>query len=206
MRFVVPTSTSLAPDRASTSGMRKPSPISISSPRETSTSRPSASAASASRTQPRCCSRRAQPRRPSAGRGAPRRDPGASRARRVEVVLEIRVAARDLDDTRSSAAAGSGARPRFVCTITPVALRTRRRVGRRAEASSRASARARSPGSPPARICSRARSITARAASTASGSSDARASSSTEGRSRELHGGYWASSLKAVGIVAQRRS
>ena len=48
VRFVVPTSTSVAPERASTSGIRKPSPISISSPRETSTSRPSASAASAS--------------------------------------------------------------------------------------------------------------------------------------------------------------
>ena len=48
VRFVVPTSTSRAPERASTSGMRKPSPISISSPRETITSRPSASAASAS--------------------------------------------------------------------------------------------------------------------------------------------------------------
>ena len=45
-----------------------------------------------------------------------------------EVVLEVRVAARRLA-TRSSAASASGARPRFVCTITPVAFRTRRSDG-----------------------------------------------------------------------------
>ena len=48
VRFVVPTSTRLAPERTSTSGIRNPSPISMSSPLETSTSRSSASAASTS--------------------------------------------------------------------------------------------------------------------------------------------------------------
>ena len=38
VRLVVPTSRSMAPDRAMMSGMRNPSPISISSPRETTTS------------------------------------------------------------------------------------------------------------------------------------------------------------------------
>ena len=89
--------------------------------------------------------------------------------------------------TRSSAAAASGARPRFVWTITPVALSTRRSRGRRAGASSARTRSSRSPGSAPARISSRARSSTVRAASTASGSSSSRASSSTEGRSRRLH-------------------
>ena len=51
----------------------------------------------------------------------------AARAAR-EVELEVRVGRADLG-TRSSAAAGSGARPRFVCTITPVAFSTRRRLG-----------------------------------------------------------------------------
>ena len=46
--------------------------------------------------------------------------------------------------------------------------------------------RRRSPGSPPARISSRARSSSVRAAATASGSSTSRTSSSTEGRSRSL--------------------
>ncbi len=42
VRFVVPTSRSVVPERAMISGMRKPSPISISSPRETSVSPPAA--------------------------------------------------------------------------------------------------------------------------------------------------------------------
>ena len=47
VRFVVPTSTSFAPDAAMMSGMRNSPPISISSPRDTSTCFPLASAASA---------------------------------------------------------------------------------------------------------------------------------------------------------------
>ncbi len=47
---MVPTSTSVAPHAAMTSGMRKPPPISTSSPRETTTSRPAARAVHASST------------------------------------------------------------------------------------------------------------------------------------------------------------
>ena len=50
VRFVVPTSTSRAPDAARISGMRNDPPISTSWPREITTSRPRASAASASST------------------------------------------------------------------------------------------------------------------------------------------------------------
>ena len=107
VRFVVPTSTRRAPERASTSGMRKPSPISISSPRETSTSRPSASAASASSIAPALLLTtiaRLRAGQPAQDRG----DVILARAARafVEVVLEIRVAAAPPRATRSSAAAG----------------------------------------------------------------------------------------------------
>ena len=99
MRFVVPTSTSRAPERASTSGILKPSPISISSPRETSTSRPSASAASASITAAALLLTTSAASAPvircsSAVRWS-WRDP---RAPGLEVVLEVGVAPADLDD------------------------------------------------------------------------------------------------------------
>ena len=87
--------------------MRKPSPISISSPRETSTSRPSASAASASMTAAALLlttSAASAPvrRRRIAATWSCRepRPPG------VEVVLEVRVAARRPRATRASAASG----------------------------------------------------------------------------------------------------
>ena len=79
--------------------MRKPSPISISSPRETSTSRPSASAASASSIAPALLLTTIA----ALGAGEPAQDPAdvilarAARAR-GEVVLEVRVAAPGLDD------------------------------------------------------------------------------------------------------------
>ena len=130
-------------------------------------------------------------RRLGAGQPAKqRREVVLARAARAgrEVVLEVRVAGRG-SRTRSSAASASGARPRFVCTSTPVALRTRRsaRPPRRSRAP-RQRARARSPGSAPARISSRARSSTG-----ARGLDGERiverssaASSSTDGRSRSL--------------------
>ena len=70
------------------------------------------------------------------------RVPRAARAGR-QVQLEVRVA-RGRRATASRAAAASGARPRFVCTITPVALSTRRSDGR---ADAAAHARARAPRS-----------------------------------------------------------
>ena len=63
--------------------------------------------------------------------------PRAARAR-VEVVLEVRVAARR-SRRRARAPPRRAARgPRFVCTMTPVAFSTRRRLGARTAASSRA--------------------------------------------------------------------
>ena len=107
----------------------------------------------------------ARPRRRSARRAArPRwvwREP---RAPRVEVVLEVRVAARRRARPRSIAARGSGARPRFVWTITPVALSTGRRLGGRS--SSRGAAASRSPAGS-ARRAARASASAARSASTA---------------------------------------
>src|SRR3954462_5975118 len=82
----------------------------------------------------------------------------------------------------STAASGSGARPRFVCTITPVAFSTRRRLGR---ARVRASA-FRSPSSSPATTRSRAAAIASRAALTATPCgtpSSEEASASTDGSS-----------------------
>ena len=128
------------------------------------------------------------------GAGQPPQDRG-------DVVLARAARARRRGRTRGSSSRGrprarararppaSGARPRFVCTITPVAFSARRRLGARAAASSRSARSPRSPGSWPARISSRARSRAVRAASTASAggspaSRSSRASSSTEGRSR----------------------
>src|ERR1019366_2166845 len=50
VRLVVPTSRKAAPERAMISGMRKPSPISINSPRETMASPPAASSCTARKT------------------------------------------------------------------------------------------------------------------------------------------------------------
>ena len=187
--------------------MRKPSPISISSPRETSTSRPSASAASASSTAAGVVvddERRL-------GAGQPTQDvrdvilPRPARAG-AQVVLEVRVAARDLVDPRDrllgerSAAevrvhdhAGrveDAPEPRPPRRARARRARARRgRRGRRRGGSPRAPAPARS--APP---------------STASGSSTPRASSSTDGRSRSLHRAYFLAGcrryLRAAPVVA----
>ncbi len=101
MRFVVPTSTSRAPERARTSGIRKPSPISISSPRETT--HLASLRERGEREQHRAGvvvddERRLRARQPPQDR----RDVVLPRAARagVEVVLEVRVAAAGLDDAR----------------------------------------------------------------------------------------------------------
>jgi hypothetical protein len=105
------------------SGMRKPSPISISSPRETTTSPPAGqfiqrqkdgrgvvvdgdAGAPRSRSRARRCARR------------------ACRAVRWRVVFQVRIAGRWM------VWGPSGARPRLVCSTTPVALMTRRSDGR----------------------------------------------------------------------------
>ena len=95
--------------------------------------------------------------------------------------------------TASTAALGSSARPRLVCTTTPVALMTRRSDGVTAASSSPAIQGTRAAGvmssapaaaaSPPARISARSRSSTARTASTTS-ARGYRASSSSAAGSR----------------------
>ena len=111
---------------------------------------------------------------------------------RLEVVLEVRVSG-PTSATRSRAASASGARPRLVCTRTPVAFSTRRSEGRRARASSSRTESTSGSGSRPALISSRARSNADRATSTASscGASTRRSSASSlsiEGRSRRERG------------------
>ena len=112
------------------------------------------------------------------GAGQPAQDRGhvilarAALAAR-EVVLEVRVAARRLGHARERRL---GERRAAEVRVDDHAGRVQHAAagsarGRRA--ARRAGARARSPGSAPARISSRARSSTLRAASTASGSSDA---------------------------------
>ena len=100
------------PERASTSGMRKPSPISISSPRETSTSRPSASAASASSTAAALLLTTSAASAPVSRRRIAG-DVILPRAARpgAEVVLEVRVAAPDLEPPARAPPPAAGARP-----------------------------------------------------------------------------------------------
>ena len=124
------------------SGMRKPSPISISSPRETMTSPPAASSLSARKMAAALLL--------TAIAGAPEQA-FEQRARGVtsrlprrpvgEIVFEIGVA-RAANDERPS-----GARPRLVCSTTPVALMTRRkrRPFERCERRARRAPRWRSP-------------------------------------------------------------
>ena len=127
VRLVVPTSRSRAPVEAIRSGSRKPSPISTISPRLTTTSRPAASAVVASTsaaapllttwTSPAAGTRAAQ----RGQRAAPAAGPLAG----AEVELHVDVAGCACA-IAAAAAADSGARPRLVCSTTPVALSTGR--------------------------------------------------------------------------------
>src|SRR4051794_16881401 len=200
VRLVVPTSTSVAPDCATTSGTRKEPPISTSWPRDTTSSRRPASAAAASSTAPAQLLTTIAASAPVSSHIKPStcawRDPRSPPSRSYSK-FEYPSAARA---TASRAESASGARPRFVWTITPEALITRRRRGCESAASHAraASTRASCPpdervsllrsGVPPAlRIAARSASITTRAARTASAcaapTSDA-ASSSTDGSAR----------------------
>ena len=129
--------------------MRKPSPISTSSPRATTISRPcaSVSATSASAAAPlfaTCAAAAAGTAASSAPTApAPRgpRSPVARSSSTSHVPAATSSAAR--------AASDSGARPRFVCSSTPVALRTGRSVvavrGSASSAASTTSAAASAP-------------------------------------------------------------
>ena len=97
--FVVPTSTSVPPDSARISGRRNEPPISISSPRETTISLPDASAARPSTVAAALLFTTIASSAPVSSRSSARRwswrEP---RSPLREVVLEVRVAARDLVD------------------------------------------------------------------------------------------------------------
>ena len=155
--------------------MRKPSPISTSWPRLTSTSPPRAVAHRASSTAAALLfTTRAS--------FAPVTVHNTSRtwSCREERSPRARLYSRSVYDeaamvTARTASSGSRARPRLVCTTTPVALMTRRSDGETAAASRRAAqgtmaAAVTAPpsSSPPSRISRRKRSSTARTASTTS--------------------------------------
>ena len=194
VRFVVPTSTSFAPARRTISGMRTPPPISTSSPRLTATPpRPasptesasaaalfvttSASSAPVSATRWSSASRYRRPRRPVARSSSRNSVPAAASA-----------AAR-------IAASGHGARPRFVCTITPVPLSTRVGPAPPSNAASRArTSAARSSGdraSPASATASRSRSssTTSRASATSASASRSPACGRTTASTRSTLGG-----------------
>src|SRR6185437_5541946 len=139
VRFVVPTSRRIAPDFRRISGIRNPPPISTSSPRETTTSPPSASEFSA-RTVAAAqlfTTVAARPRTASAPplSASTRRINSSTRESRrprppVSKSNSRLQYPRAVSSMRRIAASLSGARPRFVCKITPVALITRRSEGR----------------------------------------------------------------------------
>ena len=110
------------------SGMRNAPPISISSPRETGTSLPTASVLSTSRTAAALLlisvAAAAPVRRqswPSRWLSRSPRWPLSSSYSRLQAAAASAMAA--------SASGGSGARPRLVCRTVPVRLNTRRRDG-----------------------------------------------------------------------------
>src|SRR5277367_6347042 len=142
VRLVVPTSRRMAFDLDITSGMRKEPPISTNSPRETMTSPFSASVLSARRTAAAlllttmveifgsatraeasastrastCSSRSLRNRRSTCTSRVPRSPVSRSNSRLEYPAAIWRMC--------SSAESGSGARPRLVCRMTPVALMT----------------------------------------------------------------------------------
>ena len=128
-RLVVPTSRSRAPVETSRSGIRKPSPISTSSPRASTISRPAASAvaASTSAAAPLLTTCTASASGTAAASAAERAAPAPARAGRWPGRARRRWCRRRRAP-RPAAATDSGARPRLVCSSTPVALSTGRSV------------------------------------------------------------------------------
>jgi hypothetical protein len=122
---VVPTSRSTTPAASMIWGRRNSPPISISSPLETSTSRPRASPPRASSSAPAALLTTRAASAPvaalaSASAAAPRR-PLVPAARSYSTLAYPAASA-----TAARAAADSGARPRLVCSTTPVAFTTPR--------------------------------------------------------------------------------
>ena len=129
VRLVVPTSRRRAPVEAMRSGRRKPSPISTSSPAAHDDLAPAASAVVAS-------TRAAAPlltTSASSAAGHGRQQgvaacPAPRRARAPVARSNSTSTCRPRRPIASTAAADSGARPRLVCSTTPVALSTGRSV------------------------------------------------------------------------------
>ena len=169
--------------------MRKPPPISTSSPRATMTSLRAASAASARSTAAAllfATSASSEPARSARSRAAwPWRSPRLPRARSYSTLT-----APAASMIAASARADSGARPRFVCRTTPVALMTRRSVWRSRSATD-ARAIAANPAASARTPFERAFARTSRAArvrrsrSPSTGAA-ARSTASTDGRPRRV--------------------
>ena len=128
----MPTSRSRAPVDWSRSGSRNPSPISTISPRLIRISRPAASAVAASTRAAALllttCTLSAAGTAAARAASVPRpRRPRVPLARSNSTSVQPAAAA-----SASVAAADSGARPRLVCSSTPVALITGVRVAARA--------------------------------------------------------------------------
>ena len=172
VRLVVPTSTRRTPPARMMSGSRNEPPISTSCPRETSTSRPGASAISSRSTAPALLltakAASAPVSRVSRAATWVSRVPRAPSSKSYSRLLYERATCA----TWSTAASEREARPRLVCSITPVRLSTGRSPGRCQPASRAPAAAARASAlkapstGPPARISCRVVSTAARMAST----------------------------------------
>ena len=126
---MLPTSTSTTPAVSRISGIRKPPPISTSSPRDTSTARPNAIVRRAStRAAAPLLLTSAPPAPVNSRRRAVQwsyREPRAPASRSYSRLAYPRATLA----IASSADSARGARPRLVCRITPVPLMTARSEG-----------------------------------------------------------------------------
>ena len=129
---MVPTSSSLTPACRMMSGIRNEPPISISSPRDTSTSRRAASALSISSTAAALLLTTVAASAPVSSHSS--RSMSASRSpRRPEARSNSRLTGTAMAcATARTASSGSSARPRLVCSTVPVRLNTGCRRGRAA--------------------------------------------------------------------------
>ena len=124
VRLVVPTSMSFAPARRTMSGIRTPPPISTSSPRDTTMPpRPASPTASASAAALLFVTRASSaPVRATRWSSATRARAPATTG--LPVHLEQHVPRRERHRRGRRPGAATAARPRLVCTMTPVALIT----------------------------------------------------------------------------------
>ena len=126
--MVVPTSRIREPVDSISSGSRKPSPISISSPRLTTISFPGARVIAMSSSAAALLLTTCTPPAVGTARANAAMAPRPRRARRPVDRSNSTSVAPLAVTTASIAACDNGARPRLVCTTTPVALMTGRRL------------------------------------------------------------------------------